>query len=105
MHGTYPIYIKFSEAPGVTRDTPVRKAGIRIGRVRDVQFANDDTGVIVTAEIDSDRHLYSNEQCKVTSSLLMGDASLEFVRIANFQGEKAPIKTGDRPARADRPRT
>ena len=52
LHGTYTIYIKFSDAPGVTRDTPVRKAGIRIGRVRNVQFADDDAGVIVTAEID-----------------------------------------------------
>ena len=94
LHGTYTIYIKFNDAPGVTRDTPVRKAGIRIGRVRNVQFADDDTGVIVTAEIDRDRHLYDNEQCKATSSLLMGDASLEFVRIANFQGEKAEIKDG-----------
>src|SRR5208283_2529760 len=89
LHGTYTIYIKFADAPGVTRDTPVRKAGIRIGRVRNVQFADDDTGVIVTAEIDRDRHLFSNEQCKATSSLLMGDATLEFVRVTNFEGEKA----------------
>ena len=94
LHGTYTIYIKFNDAPGVTRDTPVRKAGIRIGRVRNVQFADDDTGVIVTAEIDRDRHLYDNEQCKATNSLLMGDASLEFVRMTNFPGEKEEIKDG-----------
>ena len=94
LHGTYTIYIKFNDAPGVTRDTPVRKAGIRIGRVRNVQFADDDTGVIVTAEIDRDRHLFDNEQCKAASSLLMGDASLEFVRMPNFHGEKAEIKDG-----------
>ncbi|MGO9115464.1 MAG: MlaD family protein, partial [Thermoguttaceae bacterium] len=94
LHGTYTIYIKFNDAPGVTRDTPVRKAGIRIGRVSNVQFADDDTGVIVTAEIDRDRRLYSNEQCKATNSLLMGDATLEFVRTANFPGEKVPIENG-----------
>ena len=94
LQGTYTIYIKFNEAPGVSRDTPVRKAGIRIGQVRDVQFADDDTGVIVTAEIESNRHLYSDEQCQVTTPLLMGDASLEFVRIANFHGEKAEVKEG-----------
>ena len=93
-HGTYTIYIKFNDAPGVTRDTPVRKAGILIGRVRDVRFTDDDAGVIVTAEIDDNRHLYSNEQCKAASSLLMGDASLDFVRIPNFQGEKSEIKSG-----------
>ena len=57
MHGTYTIYIKFTEAPGVSRDTPVRKDGIRIGQVRNVRFADDDAGVIVTAEIDHDRTL------------------------------------------------
>src|SRR5208337_3202542 len=67
LRGTYPIYIKFNDAPGVTRDTPVRTAGIRIGRVRNVQLANDDAGVIVTADIDSGRQLFNNEQCKVTS--------------------------------------
>ena len=94
LHGTYTIYIKFSDAPGVTRDTPIRKSGIRIGRVRNVQFTDDDAGVIVTAEIDRDRRLQSDEQCRATSSLLMGDASLEFVRIANFQGEKTLLENG-----------
>ncbi len=94
FNGTYTVYVKFNDAPGVTRDTPVRKAGIRIGRVRNVQFADDDTGVIVTADIDRDRRIYDNEQCKATSSLLMGDASLEFVRNAAFKGEKTEIKDG-----------
>jgi len=94
LHGTYTIFIKFNDAPGVTRDTPVRKAGIRIGRVRDVQFADNDAGVIVTAEIDRDRRLHNDEQCRATSSLLMGDAWLEFVRVANFQGEKTPLENG-----------
>ncbi len=91
---TYTIYIKFSSAPGVTKDTPVRKAGIRIGRVRNVQLADDDSGVIVTADIDQTRRLFNDEQCKATSSLLMGDASLEFVQIPNFHGEKVTVDDG-----------
>src|ERR1700722_6178659 len=67
LYGRYVIYIKFSEAPGVTADTPVRKSGIRIGRVRNVQFSDDDTGVIVTAEIDHERTLYNDEQCKAAN--------------------------------------
>jgi phospholipid/cholesterol/gamma-HCH transport system substrate-binding protein len=94
FRGTYTIYIKFSDAPGVSRDTPVRKAGIRIGRVRNVQFADDDSGVIVTAEIDKDRTLYNNEQCKAANSLLMGDATLEFVRNPAFHGDKEKIENG-----------
>jgi phospholipid/cholesterol/gamma-HCH transport system substrate-binding protein len=94
LHGTYTIYIKFSDAPGVTRDTPVRKAGIRIGRVQNVQFAEDDGGVVVTAQIDRGRILYNNEQCRATNSLLMGDATLEFVRNPSFQGEKTQLENG-----------
>ena len=42
-HATYTIYVRFPEAPGVTRDTPVRKSGILIGRVSDIRFDKDDT--------------------------------------------------------------
>ena len=94
MQGTYPIYIKFSEAPGVSRDTPVRMDGIRIGRVQEVQFANRERGVIVTAEIDRNRTLYSDDQCRATYSLLMGDAALEFVRVADVAGNPVPIEPG-----------
>ena len=94
LHGTYTIYIKFDEAPGVSRDTPVRKDGIRIGRVRSVQFTDHDTGVVVTADIDSNRSLYSDEQCRSTYSLLMGDAALEFVRNSSIPGKPERIEPG-----------
>ncbi len=90
----YTIFIKFSDAPGVMRDTPVRKDGIRIGHVRDVQFAKDGNGVIVTADIESNGRLYSDEQCKVTSPVLMGDATLDFVPIEGFSGKKVPLEDG-----------
>ncbi len=48
------IYLKFSHAPGVTAQTPVRKNGIHIGRVTDVQLL-DEGGVVITAKLD-DRH-------------------------------------------------
>ncbi len=90
----YTIYVKFSEAPGVTRDTPVRKSGIRIGQVRNVQFGDNDEGVIVTAEIDKDRRIYRDEECHVTSSLLLGDTSLEFVRLPETPHDHTPIEGG-----------
>ena len=87
----YTIFIKFKDAPGVTPYTPIRKDGIRIGKVRSVQFAPDDAGVIVTADIESNGHLYSDEQCKVTSPVLMGEAALDFVPIENFSGQRVPV--------------
>lgn len=88
LKGTYTIRMKFPQAPGVTPDSPVRKSGILIGRVRDVEFA-DDGGVIVTARIDEGIPLRQNEVCRIKGSLL-GDAVLEFV------------PSGD-PSRSDKP--
>jgi len=79
----YLVYVRFNEAPGVSKNTPVRKSGIRIGRVTDIRFASEvlgdptEPGVIVTAAIDGDRRIYRNEICRVKTSLL-GDAELRF---------------------------
>ena len=95
FRNTYRIYIKFDQAPGVTRDTPVRKAGILVGRVQDVKLVDDDSKVIVAADIDSNRTLYSDESCAVTNSLLTGDAVLEFVRETNLPAQREQVKPGE----------
>lgn len=79
FRGGYTIKVTFPEAPGVTRDTPVRKNGIRIGRVTDVGFADGDKGVIVTIKIDRGRKVYHDEACRLSRSLVLGDVVLEFV--------------------------
>lgn len=76
--GTYTLYIHISDAPGVTKDTPIRKSGIVIGRVTDVSFAEDGDGVIITAKIDGNRKIPRTDVCRISNSLL-GDASVEFV--------------------------
>ena len=90
--GKYTIYIKFNEAPGVTRDTPVLKSGIRIGQVHNVQFGDNDEGVIVTADIDHDRRVYQDEDCLAVSSLLLGDTSLEFVHVPGTTHDRTAIE-------------
>jgi phospholipid/cholesterol/gamma-HCH transport system substrate-binding protein len=80
----YTLYVLFPEAPGVTRDTPVRKFGILIGRVSDVNFAEDDPrladklGAVVTLKIRQDVRLRRSEVCRLNATLL-GDAVLTFV--------------------------
>jgi phospholipid/cholesterol/gamma-HCH transport system substrate-binding protein len=78
--GTYTVYVRFTEAPGVSKGTPVRKSGIRVGRVRDIQFVEEDRAVQVTLEIENRYRIYRNETCQAVSSLLIGDSYLEFVR-------------------------
>ena len=99
------ICIKFNKAPGVAQDTPIHKAGILIGRVKDVKLVDDDTHVLVTAEIDNGYQVYSDEECMVTSSLLTRNASLEFVKNPGFHGKRSPIEPGTPPYPARRPQT
>ena len=73
----YKIYIDFPEAPGVTKNTPVRRSGIRIGHVTKVEL-KDEGGVRVTAEIEADRKIFSDEVPLLTRSLLTNDAVIDF---------------------------
>jgi len=91
---SYTVYIRFSEAPDVTRGTPIRKAGIRIGQVRSVEFGENDEGVIVTTDIEQDRHVYSDEQCEVMRSLLPGDTSLEFAHQPGTPRDRTALPPG-----------
>lgn len=76
--GTYTVFVRFKEAPGVSEGTPVRKSGILIGRVADTEFAPNDDGVIATLKIQDDVKLRADEICRIKGGLL-GDAVLEFV--------------------------
>jgi phospholipid/cholesterol/gamma-HCH transport system substrate-binding protein len=79
MGQRYTIYIEFDNADGVTKDTPVRKSGILIGRVSNIQLTEDGAKVLVTAEIYSDKKIYKNEGCYINRPQLgMGDTSLIF---------------------------
>jgi len=82
VRGSYTIHIHFTDAPGVTDGTPVRKSGILIGRVTKVEFAKQG-GVMVEAKIDGNVKLYRNEVPQVSGSLLGGDVVIQFVRRAN----------------------
>ena len=74
---TYTIYVQPETAPGVSKNTPVRKNGIRIGQVSDVKTL--DTGVLLTLRIDRDQSLFENEVCKIGTASFLGDAVIDFV--------------------------
>jgi phospholipid/cholesterol/gamma-HCH transport system substrate-binding protein len=76
--GTYRMYVRFQDAPGISEGSPVRKSGILIGRVEETEFAKDGEGVIVTLKIQDNVKLRANEICRIKANLL-GDSVLEFV--------------------------
>lgn len=73
----YTVYVDAPTAPNVTTNTPVRKNGILIGRVADVE--NQDRSVRLTLKIQSDEAIYGNEVCKIGTASFLGDAVLDIV--------------------------
>ena len=76
--GTYPLFVRFEDAPGIAEGTPVRKNGILIGRVHKTDFAEDGDGVVVTLRIQDKVKLKQDETPRIKTSF-MGDAMVEFV--------------------------
>lgn len=90
---TYTIRFWFPEARGLRPDSPVRRNGIRVGRVTNVQFAGEedlqppegldeaeyDSGVVVTAAVHEGTPLYEHDVCRIQTDLL-GKPSLHFAR-------------------------
>lgn len=85
------VYISFPQALGVSRETPVRKSGILVGRVTDVEL--NDVGVLVTAEITAVDKVYSNDICQVSNALLGGDAVIQIIG-KDDKRPKEPIENG-----------
>ena len=91
----YDIYVNFPNAPGVSVGTPVRKNGIHIGRVNNVQFLKDDRGVQITLQLDGERRVYEDELVRISSASLLGDAVVEFFRPDNQIPQGPAIPAGE----------
>ncbi|HLA84725.1 MAG TPA: MlaD family protein [Thermoguttaceae bacterium] len=77
FESTYPIKLEFTNALGVSANTPLRRSGILIGRVRTVDLDPLSGMVRVKAGIYEKEKLPANVQCEVRTGLL-GDAEIEF---------------------------
>ncbi len=95
MFGSLPTYfkrsnlfnIRFVDAPGVGPGTPVRRSGVRIGEVREVQL-DDERGIVrVQVAIDPRFTIRRNEQPTLTVGLLGSDVSIDFVPVPSEEGQ------------------
>ena len=73
----YDVVIKPPSAPGVTIGTPVRKNGILIGRVKDVE--TEDDHVMLVLGINEREGIYSNEIASIGAESFLGDAGIEIM--------------------------
>lgn len=100
--GDYKIYVWFDSAPGITVNSPVLKNGLQIGRVIEVNFIEDDTIIEVVLQIQKDRKIYDDEECRIKTALIMGDSSIEFVKIKHT-GERKQITAATGPIKGVTP--
>jgi phospholipid/cholesterol/gamma-HCH transport system substrate-binding protein len=89
-HSKYQIGIQVNEAPGVDTNTPVRKNGILIGRVKSIE--DKGAGVLLHAEIDGNRPLYADFEPHIRTTVL-GDSTIDFVSRKPTPGME-PAKDG-----------
>ena len=75
-HAKYQIGIEVPQAPGVDTNTPVRKNGILIGRVKSIE--DKDGGVLLKADIDGNRPLFTDFEPHIRTTVL-GDATIDFL--------------------------
>lgn len=93
LGGRKTVYIHFPSAPGVTVNTPVRKSGILVGRVTAVDL-QDDGGVLITARLNADKKIKTNEICRIGTGNFLGDAMLEFVKDGNTPISQQTLEDG-----------
>ena len=92
FQSTKIVYVRFSSAPGITVDTPVRKSGILVGRVIDVEL-QDDASVMVTTRLEKHKSIFSHEICRIATGNILGDSMLEFVPTPGVQVGQ-PLENG-----------
>ncbi|MEQ8209753.1 MAG: MlaD family protein [Lacipirellulaceae bacterium] len=82
----YQLQMLVDQAPGVAPQTPVRRRGLLIGRVADVEAT--DEGALITIDINEGKVVKTNEKPRIQSSI-MGDAIIEFVPVRSSEGAQA----------------
>ncbi len=87
----YEIHVRFNRAPGIARNTPVFKNGVRVGRVSSVDLIEQDREVEIGILLPKERKIFTDEECRIRQKVIMGDASLEFVKNPDFVGETTEI--------------
>lgn len=77
LSNSYRVTIAFEDAQGVFSGTPVRKNGLTVGHVRQVEFDTKGGGLLVHVDV-SERFKLKEDTVAQLSLSILGDASIEF---------------------------
>jgi phospholipid/cholesterol/gamma-HCH transport system substrate-binding protein len=89
--GQNSYVIAFDSAPGVSKGTPVRRSGVKIGAVTNVRL-DDETGkVFVTIAVDRGAKVWETDTAQISQDLLSRDATIDLVRTDSPSSAPAPL--------------
>ena len=81
-------FVYFTEAPGISPGTPVRKSGVRIGQVTALDIEEESGRVKLTIEVEGKHQPRQNEEPMIARGLLSGDTTLDFIPKVDKEGAK-----------------
>ncbi|MAN60138.1 MAG: ABC transporter substrate-binding protein [Flavobacteriaceae bacterium] len=73
-HRTF--YVKYQNVEGLSKSAPVTINGLTVGRVQDINFANQTGGLVVQFTVETDFDFSKNSLVRIYSSGLIGGKSL-----------------------------
>ncbi|MEM8864687.1 MAG: MlaD family protein [Planctomycetota bacterium] len=76
--GQYTVQIFADRAPGVGRNTPVRRDGVLIGRVDFTEPTEG--GRLITVHLNQGEPVFTSDRAQIRPSSLFGDAVIEFTQ-------------------------
>lgn len=78
----YTLLVEFPSAEGIAVNSSVKRDGVRIGRVSDIQL-NPEGGVLITLSMDSAQPLTHEYVPRIgAGNFVSGDSQLEFVKVS-----------------------
>jgi len=103
LFGGFPNYFRqmdgytilFNNAQGVSPGTPVRRSGVRIGKVKGIQLDNETGKVNVDIEIEEKFRLRKADRPTLERGLLSGDTAIAFLPPEDLKGaDLSPVPPG-----------
>jgi phospholipid/cholesterol/gamma-HCH transport system substrate-binding protein len=100
---TREVKVAFDDVAGLDERSAVRVAGVRKGKVTDIDVQNGQA--VVTLEVEKDIPIYRNATAKIANLGLLGEKYVELdpgtPDQAALQGDQIVLRTGGQPASID----
>ena len=73
----YNLRVKFSNAGGVQRGSPVRVAGVTVGAVKDMQFAGSEVDMLLEVREDMQQRIRTTSRATIGAVSLLGEGAVD----------------------------